>query len=153
MYNPQQQIQRLRQMRTNIDDQIAQWQNMPQQPTIQQNFITTPVMNDFDAKWVNGMEDVKNATVSKETIFMEREHCIFHIKTPNNEIKSFSFQEYVYLDEKDIKIKELEEKLLRLENALGKEVDLDGKPANGNVWEGQRNEPTLADNSSEPNES
>ncbi len=153
MYNPQQQIQRLRQMRTNIDDQIAQWQNLPQQPTIQQNFITTPVMNDFDAKWVNGIDDVRNATVTKETIFMERERSIFHIKTPNNELKSFSFQEYVYLDEKDLKIKELEEKLLRLENAINKEGDVNGKSANVNVWESKEYEPTPADDITKPDES
>lgn len=133
MYNTQEQIQRLRRMRNDIDNQIMQWQNIPQQPTIQQNFITTPVTNDFDARWVNGMEDVKNANVAKETIFMERENSIFHIKTPQNEIKSFSFQEYVYLDEKDKKIKELEEKIMMLERSLVKEVDTDGKSISNDV--------------------
>ena len=133
MYNTQEQIQRLRRMRNDIDNQIMQWQNITQQPTIQQNFITTPVTNDFDARWVNGMEDVKNANVTKETIFMERENSIFHIKTPQNEIKSFSFQEYVYLDEKDKKIKELEEKIMMLERSLGKEVDTDGKSISNDV--------------------
>lgn len=153
MYNPQDQIRRLKLMRNNIDDQISHWQNMPQQPTIQQNFITTPIMNDFDARWVNGIDDVRNATVTKETIFMERENCIFHIKTPTNEIKSFSFQEYVYLDEKDKKIKELEEKLNRLESVLGKEVDVNGKSIDVDVWQGSENERTFADNITQSNES
>lgn len=146
MYYPQDQIKRLTAMRNNIDEQIHQWQNMPQTPTIQQNFITTPMINDFDARWVNSMEDVRQAQVTKETIFMERDHCIFHIKTPSNEIKSFSFQEYVYLDEKDKKIKELEEKLLKLEQTISKEGEGYVKSINEPVKETNKSELTVTDN-------
>lgn len=132
MINPQEQINKLRMMRSDIDNQITRWQEMPQTPTIQQNFITPNVVNDFDARWVDSIEQVKNTPVVKDTIFMERDDAIFHIKTPRGEVKSFSFQEYVYLDEKDKEIMELREELNQLKNRLDKGGDEVGKSVNVN---------------------
>lgn len=148
MVNPQEQIRRLRAMRGDIDNQIARWQEMPQTPTIQQNFITPNVVNDFDARWVDNIEQVKNTPVTKDTIFMERNDAIFHIKTPRGELKSFSFQEYVYLDEKDREIMELKEEVNKLKNRLDEGGENNGKSVNVND-EGQF---ATTKNNNEPNE-
>lgn len=150
MVNPQQEINKLLAMQGEINNQIARWREMPQIPTIQQNFITANAINDFDARWVDNIEDVKNTPVTKDTLFMERNDAIFHIKTSNGEIKSFSFQEFIYLDEKDKKIQKLEEELNKLKNRLDEGGDTDGKSIISDVRSKSDRQITVTDNINEP---
>ena len=124
IYNQQAQVQRLQKMRDDINDQLAHIQT--QQPQIQQTFITQGQQPyDIPARWTNNIDEVKHTLVYTATIFMDRNNAQFYIKDETGSIKTYSFTEVVQLDEKDIKIQELENKIKELEggNTNGKSVD------------------------------
>lgn len=126
-YAQQSQVQRLQKMREDINDQLMQLQQQPVVPQIQQTFITpnAPSSSDIPARWVNNYDDVKSAEVYVSTIFMDRNKAKFYMKDETGNIKSFEFTEVEELDEKDLKIRELENRLRELE-----EVSNNGKSAN-----------------------
>lgn len=144
-YAQQESAQRLQRMRDEINDQLAQMQQQPV-PQIQQTFITPPTSNsqmDIPAKWVNNYDEVKSMTVYVSTIFMDKNKSRFYMKDEKGDIKSFDFIEVEELDEKDIKIRELENRIKELEggNNHVKSVNeydepattSDGKPATTDV--------------------
>lgn len=125
-YMQQENMQRLQRMRDEITDQLARMQQQPM-PQIQQTFITpqanTP--SDIPARWVDSYDDVKNSTVYVATIFMDKNKSKFYIKDETGSIKSYEFNEVEELDEKDLKIRELENRLKELEGGIS-----NAKPAN-----------------------
>lgn len=122
MYNQQAQIQRLQKMRDEITEQLAGMQ----QPQIQQNFIAQPVQqSEIPARWANSYEEVKGTIVYTATIFMDKNNAKFYIKDETGSIKTYEFNELIELDEKDIKIQQLENKIKELEGGVanGKSID------------------------------
>lgn len=116
-YAQQETAHRLQRMRDEINDQLAQMQQQPA-PQIQQTFITPSPDNsqmNIPAKWVNNYDEVKAANVYIATIFMDKNKPRFYMKDENGSIKSFDFIEVEELDEKDIKIRELENRIKELE--------------------------------------
>lgn len=126
MYNQQAQIQRLQKMRDEITEQLSQIQQQSV-PQIQQTFITqnTPTTSEINARWVESYDDVKTATVYVATIFMDKYKSKFYIKDETGAIKSFEFTEVEELDEKDLKIRELEDKIKKLEGGNNNEQSID----------------------------
>lgn len=118
-YTQQDSMQRLQRMRDEITEQLTRMQQQPM-PQIQQTFITpqasTP--SEIPARWVDSYEDVKNSMVYVSTIFMDKNKSKFYIKDETGSIKSFEFMEVEELDEKDIKIRELENRLKELEGGM-----------------------------------
>lgn len=135
-YQQQESAHRLQRMRDEINDQLVQLQQQSV-PQIQQTFITPSPSNsqsDIPARWVNNYEEVKNATVYVPTIFMDKNKSRFYMKDEMGSIKSFDFVEVEELDEKDIKIRELENRIKELEGGM-KDVkpvnEYDGAAADG----------------------
>lgn len=116
-YAQQETAHRLQRMRDEINDQLVQMQQQPA-PQIQQTFITPSIDNsqmNIPAKWVNSYDEVKAANVYVATIFMDKNKPRFYMKDENGSVKSFDFTEVEELDEKDIKIRELENRIKELE--------------------------------------
>src|SRR5699024_10322222 len=81
--------------------------------------------SDIPARWVDSYDDVKNSNVYVATIFMDKNKSKFYIKDETGSIKSYEFNEVEELDEKDLKIRELENRLKELEGGIA-----NAKPAN-----------------------
>lgn len=145
------QVQRLQKMRDDITEQLAQMQQQPV-PQIQQTFITpqaTPNYMDIPAKWVDKYEDVQNAQVYVATLFMDRNSSKFYIKDETGAVKSFEFQEIEILDEKDLKIRELENQIRELKeggNNYGQSIN---EPNGEHIKQQQIRQP-VATNVNEP---
>lgn len=141
----------LQSMRDRIDKQMAQiqqsqMQQQTQQPTpITQNFQLAPNSlnnkSDLDGFIVNDIQEVKNKIVFNDTFFINKDYTLMWKKDTNGNIKTFTIQEVVELDEKDKKIlslqKEIEEmKGLILNGKYGAD-DIDTitkeKPTNGST--------------------
>ena len=115
MYNPynnQLYMQDLQGLRDRIDRQmqIAN-QNQPQTAPITQNFQLAPNQNSGGIKYVNSIDDVKKELVFADTLFVNKEYSFLWYKNASGEVKTYELKEIIELDEKDIKIKELEEKI------------------------------------------
>ena len=140
MYNNQAQLQRLQKMRDDITEQIGQLTQMGQQvPQIQQTFITPQQQSgtEIPARWADSYAAVQAATVYTTTLFMDKGKSKFYLKCEDGSIKSYEFHEVEELDEKDLKIRELENKIKELE-----EGRVDEQSANEPIRRGRGKSPT-----------
>lgn len=135
MYNPynnQMYMQDLQGLRDRIDRQMQLAnQNQPQTVPITQNFQLAPNQNN-GIKYVNTIDDVRKELVFADTLFVNKEYSLMWFKNASGYIKSYELKEIVELDQKDQKIKELEEKI----NMLMKEKENEqyaNKNATGSV--------------------
>lgn len=137
-------LQDLQNMRDKIDNQMRQLnQNAMQSnnpPAINQTFQLAPnqTNQDLEAKYATNIDEVKNILVMKTGIFTNKDFSTIWIKDITGNIRTFSTQEVIELDEKDRKILELEK---QIENMKG--MMLNAKSDNVNV-----NEPTTIKKSS-----
>lgn len=107
-------IQEMQNLRERIDKQIAQMQNpqpfVPQPPQIQQTFqLNNPQQNssDFDAKYTENVEEVKNTLTLRNTLFLTKDMTTMWLKDAGGNVKAYSLSEVIEKDEKDAKIDEL----------------------------------------------
>lgn len=131
VYNP---YQELKNMRDGIDKTLQQHQQMqnqfqnqmmPQQPTnLTQNFQLSPMQNnsELEAKYVNGIDDVKNTFVAKEGIFLNRDMNTLWVKNISGDIKSYSLQEIIEIDPKDAEITNLKNELANMRAMLQQQI-------------------------------
>lgn len=119
-YNPNQfYMQDLQNMRDRIDRQLAQMQQpmqmQSQQPTpITQNFQLAPNnsnKSDLDGFFVRSIDDVKNKLVFNDSIFVDNDFKMLWKKDVVGNIKAFTLQEVVELDEKDKQILSLQKQI------------------------------------------
>lgn len=119
-YNPNQfYMQDLQNMRDRIDRQLAQMQQpmqmQSQQPTpITQNFQLAPNnsnKSDLDGFFVRNVDDVKNKLVFNDSIFVDNDFKMLWKKDVAGNIKAFTLQEVVELDEKDKQILSLQKQI------------------------------------------
>ena len=118
----------LQSMRDRIDRQIAQLQQQPmqtQQPTpITQNFQLAPNnglngnKSDLDGFLVNDIQEVKNKIVFNDTFFINKDYTLMWKKDTNGNIKTFTIQEVVELDEKDKKILSLQKEIEEMKGLI-----------------------------------
>lgn len=118
MYNPynnQAYMQDLQGLRDRIDRQmqIAN-QSQPQATPITQNFQLAPNQNSQGIKYVNSTDDVRKELVFVDTLFVNKEYSLMWLKNASGDIKSYELKEIIELDQKDLKIKELEAKIDKL---------------------------------------
>lgn len=117
MYNPygnQMYMQDLQGLRDRIDRQMQMVnQNQPQAqtPQINQNFQLAPNQTNQGIKYVNSINDVKKELVFADTLFVNKEYTQLWYKNASGEVKTYELKEIIELDEKDLKIKDLEAKI------------------------------------------
>lgn len=120
-----------------IDNQIreleslkTQFQSLPQQQPITQNFQLAPSQSNNNIKYMNSVEDVKNELVFTDTLFINKEHTKLWLKNSLGDIKSFEIKEIIEKDEKDLKIDELMAKINQLESEMKKSEPSSNDDAN-----------------------
>lgn len=115
MYNPygnQMYMQDLQGLRDRIDRQMQMVnQNQPQATPITQNFQLAPNQTNQGIKYVNSIDDVKKELVFADTLFVNKEYTQLWYKNASGEVKTYELKEIIELDEKDLKIKDLEAKI------------------------------------------
>lgn len=115
-------MQELQSMKDRIDRTMQNYQqtqnqfmNPNQQPAqIQQTFqLSNPQSstNDFDGKYADNVEEVKNTLVYKNTLFISKDMSVLWYKAVNGEIKTYTLIEVIQKDEKDKKIENLEKQI------------------------------------------
>ena len=123
MYNPynnQMYMQDLQGLRDRIDRQMQMVnQNPPQPMPITQNFQLAPNQNSNGIKYVNSVDDVKKELVFADTLFVYKAYTQLWYINASGEVKTYELKEIIELDEKDLKIKDLEAKI----NMLMKEKE------------------------------
>lgn len=125
-YNPY--MQEFQNMRDSIDRTMQRYQQQqqqnqmfPQQPAnVTQNFQIAPIQqqNDLQAKYVNDVEEVKNTFVAREGLFVNRDMNTLWVKNINGDIKSYSLQEIIEKDPKEIEIETLKAELQKVKSEL-----------------------------------
>ena len=129
-YNPY--IQEFQNMRDSIDRTMQRYQQqqqqnqmMPQQPAnVTQNFQIAPIQqqNDLQAKYVNDIDEVKNTFVMREGIFINKDMTTLWVKNVSGDIKSYSLQEIIEIDPKDLEITNLKNELASMRAMLQQQI-------------------------------
>lgn len=118
----------------NLKSQMQNPMQMPNSatPAINQTFqlANTNNMNDFDGKYANNVDEVKNTLALRNMLFVNKEMNILWLKDVTGNIKSYTLTEIVELDEKDKKIIELEKQIESMKGMI-----LNAKSNNVNVDE------------------
>ena len=109
-------MNQLYRQKENIENMINQYANAAQQSPIQ-NIINTTNSSDTDVKFLNPEDDIKNIIITKKTLFIDENNHKISIKETDGSI-SKSYDIIVPKDEKDLKIEELENKIIELEEKL-----------------------------------
>ena len=115
-------IQEMQSMKDRLDRTMQQYQQtqnqfMPQnqqQPTnLTQNFQLAPQGNitDFDGKYAENVEEVKNTLVYKNCLFVDKDMSILWFKAVNGTIKTYTLVEVIERDEKDKEIDDLKKQI------------------------------------------
>lgn len=121
-----------------IDNQIKElenlrknYQNIPQQQPIQNIINTNGSQMEFEARILNENENPNEMLVQRKTMFFEPKKGKLYIKELNGDIKEYDV--VLPLDEKDLKIQELERRLNELSNAYehGSTNEENAKPTKG----------------------
>lgn len=125
--------QDLQNMRDRIDNQMRQMQpmQMPQQPTaINQTFQLAPnqASNELESRYATNEDEVKNTLVMKTGLFINKDFTTLWIKDITGNIRTFSLNEVIQLDEKDKQIlalqKQIEDMKGMINNAKSDYVDV-----------------------------
>ena len=123
-YRNQYYLQDLQAMKDRIDNQIREYQNNSIAPQpITQNFQITPQQNssELESKYVENIDEVKNTFVMKTGIFINKDYSMLWIKDTSGNIRTFTLDEVIEIDEKDKEIyslkKQIEELKGEIENA------------------------------------
>jgi len=120
--------QELQGLRDNIDRRIQQYQQsqnqmmqQQQQPQIQQTFqLSNPNQNitDFDGKYAENIDDVKNVLVFKSTLFLNKDMNKLWVKDTGGNIRTFNLQEEIQVDENMTEINNLKQEINELKALL-----------------------------------
>ena len=128
-YNPY--MQEFQNMRDSIDRTMQRYQQqqqqnpMQQQPTIpqpqiHQSFQLAPQssFSEIQAKYVSDINDVKNTFVMSLGMFLNKEMTTLWLKNINGEIRTFSLNEIIEQDPKDIEINNLKQELENMKSLI-----------------------------------
>ncbi len=124
-----QNMQDLQNMRERIDKQMQQIQQQNQmqqqpmqqpQPQIHQSFQLAPQssFSEIQAKYVSDINDVKNTFVMSLGMFLNKEMTTLWLKNINGEIRTFSLNEIIEQDPKDIEINNLKQELENMKSLI-----------------------------------
>ena len=123
-------VQRIDNQIRELENLKTQFQSLPQQQPITQNFQLAPSQSNNNIKYMNSVEDVKNELVFTDTLFINKEHTKLWLKNSLGDIKSFEIKEIIEKDEKDLKIDELMAKINQLESEMKKSEPSSNDDAN-----------------------
>lgn len=123
-------VQRIDNQIRELENLKTQFQSLPQQQPITQNFQLAPSQSNNNIKYMNSVEDVKNELVFTDTLFINKEHTKLWLKNSLGDIKSFEIKEIIEKDEKDLKIDELMAKINQLESEMKKSETSSNDDAN-----------------------
>lgn len=104
--------------------QLQQLRNRPTPTNLTQNFQITPqnsTPNDLQSAYVSGVEEVKNIFMTKNGIFVDKGLTNLWFKNTEGNIRTFTLQEVVQKDEKDLEIEKLKKQLEDLKKKGKKE--------------------------------
>lgn len=113
-------MQEMQSMKDRIDRQMQQYQQsqnqfmQQQQPQIQQTFqLNNPNQstNDFDGKYAETIEDVRNTLVYKNSVFLNKDMNKMWIKDAGGNIRIFGLQEEIPVDENVAEINNLKQEV------------------------------------------
>ena len=133
-----QNMQDLQNMKERIDKQMQQMQQFNQnqmqnqqpvlqpQPQIHQSFQLAPQssFSEIQAKYVSDINDVKNTFVMSLGMFLNKEMTTLWLKNINGEIRTFSLNEIIEQDPKDIEINNLKKELERMKEMISNESNV-----------------------------
>jgi len=122
IYNPSINIERLARQKDEIDNLIKTYQSMGNTPQPINNFINTSnkeSTNSFRLNKLNEGDEVENIMIAQDTIFIGTNRM--QIKKLDGTIEKYNIEKYYPIDERDQKIKELNEKVIELERKLNNE--------------------------------
>lgn len=150
--NGQYQMQRLQNMRDEIDRQIQNYQQpMQQQPpqNITQNFSLAPNPSnvELEAKYVDNIEEVKNTFVMKTGIFITKDFSKIWIKDVTGNIRIFNTQEEIKIDEKDRALQEKDGMILSLQAEINQLKEAMSNANTAELYNAKPNEPIANDKS------
>lgn len=118
-------MQELQSMRDRIDKQITQMQQQPvqqpQTPAINQTFqLSNPTNNnnDYDAKSVTSIDEVKSTLTIRNTLFVDKDMSKLWLKDASGNIKTYSLTEIIEMDEKDKQILDLQRQIDSLKGEI-----------------------------------
>lgn len=118
-------ITELQNMRDRIDNQIQQVQSQQMPQPITQNFQLAPSVNNF--RLVNSLEDVQKELVVTDTYFLSKDYSNMWLKTTKGEIRTFTVNEVIPKDERDLLIEDLQKQIKELKGGESNELKSDGK--------------------------
>ena len=116
-YNSAGMVNQLYRQKDNIENMIAQYTQSLNQPPVQNIINTTGNNNDIDIKFLNNNEDISNIIISKKTLFIDEKKAKITLKEVDGTI-SKNYDIIIPKDEKDLKIEELEKKIIELEGKI-----------------------------------
>lgn len=120
-YNQQASLDRINNQIRELENMRSQYQGMAQQQMpsstgITQNFQLAPNnQNTSKINYAENVEDVKKELVFGDTLFINKGYSQLWLKNARGDVKTYELREIVVLDEKDLKIAELEAKINMLE--------------------------------------
>ena len=153
-YNQQNYQQDLVNMRDRIERQLQQIQNYPNQPQqtapITQNFQLAPTQGQNGIKYVDSIDDVKKEFVIADSLFVNKSFTQLWRKYASGDIKTYTIEEIIELDEKDVIINDLKKRIDELEKErIKNEPTNDNANVNGSV---KKPKPSNIPNNSTSNE-
>ena len=124
----------LQAMRDRIDKQMQQIQQQQQQQNqqaqqvpanITQNFQLQPQnLTDFDGKYANNIDEVKNTLVLKNTFFINKTNDTLWVKSASGDIKTYTLTEVIEIDPKDKEIAELKQQINAMQEMMMKQNNI-----------------------------
>lgn len=122
-YNSSFNIERLNRQKEEIDNLIKTYQNMNNQPPVN-NFINTsqnqqPQRDLAEVRVLNENEDVNNLYVSNKTIFINDKLMV--IKGIDGSLEKWEIKKIYPIDKKDEKINQLEDEIKKLKEMINNE--------------------------------
>jgi len=120
-YNRQAEIDRINNQMAELEKIKAQMQQPVQQPSINQTFQLTPTASTI--KYAATIDEVSKEYVSTETPFFTKDFSQMWLKNAKGDIKTYTLEEIIPKDERDILIESLQ---LQVEQ-LRKEVRTNAK--------------------------
>lgn len=142
-----QKMQNLQGIREQTDKQIQELQNMlqmqqqmqqqvyPQQPQIQQTFqLSNPTNNtDFDARYAETIEEIKNVIVYRNTLFINKSMNKLYFKDASGNIKAYELNEIIEKDPKDVLIDNQKDEIDQLKGQVQQLSNLISQQNNQNI--------------------
>lgn len=128
-YNNNIYMQEMQSMKDRIDRQMQQYQQsqnqfmqqQQQQPQIQQTFqLSNPNQNisDFDGKYAETIDEVKNTLVYKNSLFINKGMNKMWFKDAGGNVRIFNLQEEIQVDENVAEINNLKQEVGELKALL-----------------------------------